>query len=210
MAVPRPTSRTLRALVGAAAVVAVAVAVPSRAATPDQSCTAATPAPIALAAPILGQTFTAKLDPLTRLDIPLLFAKPYTGELELRLSVHLPTDAALSTNQVLAVSKAKLKATKAGTVQWVTFAFDPPVATTTRDVVGAYTMEIYTPEAKDLTRKPPVFGWVACAKPYDAGKPFYRMADFIGAAGPVGVTQLGGGRIAIDDVADLQFRSWTV
>lgn len=204
----RSPSRTAVAI--AAALTAVGLAVPSQAATPDQSCTDKPRTPIALAAPILGQTFTAKLDPLARLDIPLLFAKPYTGDLEMRLSVHLPTDAALSTNQILAVSTVKLKATKAKTVQWVSFPFDPPVATTTRDVVGAYTMEIYTPGVKDLTMKPPVFGWVACAKPYDTGKPFYRMADFIPIAGPAGITQLGGGRIAIDSVADLQFRSWTV
>lgn len=207
MSATRSTSRTARAVVAAAALAAGCFAAPSQAATADQACDAEST--VALAAPILGQTFTAKLDPLTRLDIPLQFTKPYSGELEMRVSVHLPTDVVLSTNQILAVSTTKLNATAPG-VQWVTFDFDPPVPTTTRDVVGAYTMEIYVPEAEDLTKNPPVFGWVACGKPYDTGKPFYRMADFIGVPGPVGVTQFGGGRIAIKDVDDLQFRSWTV
>ena len=206
MTAQRPTSRTARVVVAAAALAAACFAVPSQAATADQSC--ASDGKTAVAAPIVGQTFTAKLDPLTRIDIPLQFTKAYRGDLEMRVSVHLPTDAALSTNHILAISTTKLKATRAG-VQWVTFKFDPPVATTTRDVVGAYTLEIYTPEAKDFSKKPPVFGWVSCSKEYDAGKPFYRMADFIAANGPVGSTQFGGGRIMISDVPDLQFRSFT-
>lgn len=212
MTAERPSARSLRVVAGVAAVLAACTALPSQAATLDQSCAADTANKIALAAPVMGQTFTAKVDPLTRIDIPLAFAKPYIGDLEMRVSVHLPTDAALvSVNQVLAVSTIKLKATKGGTVQWVSFPFNPPVATTTRDVVGAYTLEISVPGTKqELTAKPPVFGWVACAKPYDAGKPFWRAADFFPLAGPAGVTQLGSSRVPIDQVADLQFRSYTV
>jgi hypothetical protein len=210
-ALRRPTARSLRAVVGAVVLAGGLTAVPSQAATPDQSCTAPTPKPIALAAPVVGQTFTPLVDPITRLDIPLAFSKPYTGDLEMRVSIHLPTDAALvSVNQIVGVSTIKLKAAKPG-VQWVSFPFENPISTLTRDVTGSYTMEISVPETKqELSTKPPVFGWVACGKAYDGGKPFWRAADFFPLATPAGITQLGSSRVAITDVADLQFKSFTV
>lgn len=206
-------TRSPRFLALLAAGASVAFAYPSHAVTPDQSCTGDTKARTAVAAPIVGQTFAPKLDPLTRIDIPLSFTKAFAGTLEMRLSFHLPTDAALvSTNQIVAISSATIKGGPVKgkpAVKWVTFNFDPPVATTTRDVVGGYTMEINT-SATDVTTKPPVFGWVACAKSYDTGKSFYRMADFVQVNGAVGATQLGGSRNPVEAAPDLQFRTFTV